>query len=153
MNLLLSIRDEYLQKILNRQKTIEIRKTRPKQLSEGDTLWFWNTQPYREIGVGATCDGVLSHNWRTIWDLYGVYSGMSYKSYMAYADFNEMITAIWLKDVFVIPEPLHRWQIRSINRSFRPPRTHSYIESDSALGNLLAQQKRIPAPHPLYGGF
>ena len=76
MNVLLSIKPRFAEKILSGEKQYEFRKTRFKQANTGDQVFLYATSPVQRI-VGKFKIGNISHSSPTkLWQKYGDKSGI-----------------------------------------------------------------------------
>lgn len=90
MNVLLSIKPEFADKILNGYKRYEFRKTPFRQAKIGDHVLMYATTPKQRI-VGMFDIGDMIHEPPEIlWRRYGTQSGLSYHQFFEYyADTDE----------------------------------------------------------------
>lgn len=59
MDILLSVKSEYLKRIYDSNKSIEILKQIPRSLNPGDDVWFYDSEKGAVTGLGAYCGYIV----------------------------------------------------------------------------------------------
>ncbi len=133
---IISIRPQYIDKILAGEKTVEIRK-RPIRMAPGTLLWLYATRPYGCIAGMCTVKAVLRSHPDEIWESYSNETGISYDTFVSYVNGAEKITAITLDTIKPVDQSMTLQDIRKQIQIFHPPQFFSYIEQNSPLSHLL----------------
>ena len=80
---LLSIKQQYVDRILNGSKTIELRKSKPN-VSPGDYVIIYCTSPIKAIVGVAAIKQVITHSPERMWQLHSKSLGIEKESYFKY---------------------------------------------------------------------
>jgi type I restriction enzyme S subunit len=144
MDVLLSIKPEFAEKILDGTKRYEFRKTRFSDPSAVETIYLYASSPAQRI-VGAFSMGeLISDTPADLWRKYGHSSGITDRSrFMTYFENSEEGHAIEVDQVHELDESVNP---RNQVESFSPPISFYYLEQDSKL-NLaqhLSEQRIQP---------
>ena len=130
--LFISIKPEFANKILSRNKRIELRKNKPNA-QIGDYVLIYSTQPRKSVIGFAKIKNIIDCNPNDMWNNNSSYLGIDKKRFFEYyKDYNKAI-GIELSDVFKlkISIPLH--EIKDTYPKFSPPQTYKYISYFTAL--------------------
>ncbi|QIO21735.1 hypothetical protein [Haloarcula sp. JP-L23] len=140
MNVLLSIKPEFAEKILSGGKRYEFRKTVFSDPEEVDTIFLYASSPVQRIVGAFTMDEVISDSPANLWREYGHYSGISDRSrFMSYFEGTEEGHAIEVDHVHEFDQPINPAQRTD---DFSPPVSFYYLQEDSEL-NITRQ---LPEP-------
>jgi predicted transcriptional regulator len=130
--LFISIKPEYANKIINRQKTIELRKNRPN-VQAGDYVLIYATVPVKAvIGFGKIknlIDTSPENMWKSNADKLGINKD-AYDKY--YADSNRAI-GIEISSICKFKIGFLLSEIKELFPKFSPPQTYRYISNIQAL--------------------
>ena len=104
---MLSIRPEYVARILSGEKTYEYRRKVFKQPNV-DSILIYCTSPQSAVVGEAVIEGILASSPQELWDATGKQGGIDYKGFMKY--FTGVTTAYAIKlgkiVTFDIPKPI-----------------------------------------------
>jgi type I restriction enzyme S subunit len=127
-NVLLSIKPEFAEKILSREKRYEFRKTRFRDPSKVDTVIMYSSSPDQEIVGTFTFERVIQDDPENLWDNFGDVSGIDNRSrFLDYFSNTETGYAIEIQEVFRLPSPVDP---RRHFDDFRPPVSFQYVNGD-----------------------
>jgi len=123
---LMSIRPQYAYKIFDGTKTVELRRIKPKTLSNGDLILVYVSSPVKSL-VGAfkvahVIEKPLSSLWKAVKD----HAGVSYAEFSKYYDGVLSGAAIFIKDVWLLPKPIHLSDLQKGVNGFYPPQSFRY---------------------------
>ena len=120
MKAMLSIKPEYVDRILSGEKTYEFRRRIFKR-TEVDTIVIYATSPQCKVVGEVKIDGIKTADPESIWLQTGKEGGISKERFMDYFDGRDVAYAIKLGKVkrFVRPRPL----------SYSEPQVHSAPQS------------------------
>jgi type I restriction enzyme S subunit len=124
MNILLSIRREYTQKIFSGEKKYEFRKQIPTSLIK--TVLIYECAPSKNIVGWFTVKRILSGSPKGIWKICKNSGGIGRKEYFAYCNGKRVIYALEIDRAFRFETPINPFEIRS---DFRPPQNFSYFDN------------------------
>ncbi|WP_148416484.1 hypothetical protein [Haloferax sp. KTX1] len=80
MNVLLSIKPEFAEKILDQEKRYEFRKTRFQDPSRIETIYLYASSPVQEIVGSFSLDEVIEGPPEQLWQDFGAVSGIDDRS-------------------------------------------------------------------------
>lgn len=123
MKVLLSIKPEFAEKILNGSKKFEFRKGIFKN-SKIKTVVIYATMPVGKIVGQFEIDEVLSDNPESLWGKTKQYAGISKSFYDSYYEGRSKAFAIKIGEVerFSVPQP-----ISSLGVGIKPPQSYLYL--------------------------
>ena len=124
--ILISIKQEYANRIFSGDKTIELRKSSPK-VSEGDLVVIYVTSPEKKIKGIARVKGIVKDTPTNLWGNYKDVAGINKEAYFSYYEKSEHAIGILLKDVFEFSESISLSKIKSEIPSFAPPQSYQYV--------------------------
>lgn len=120
MDVIISVRPEYVQRIIAGEKSIEIRTKRPN-LNPGDTIWIYEKLPTGHISVRTRVECLETLAPQSAWRKHRSQIGISYGEYQNYVNGRELISLIFLKAVRVLHRPISLEQLRYAHSDFCPP--------------------------------
>jgi predicted transcriptional regulator len=123
MNLLLSIKPEYANKILNGSKRYEFRKVLPSK--EIDKVYLYATMPLGKVIGEFTCEGVISDTPEQLWEKTKTHSGITEYFFYDYFKGRKVAHAIKANAVKRYDAPL---TIQAIAPIDSPPQSFCYVE-------------------------
>ncbi|GGN25365.1 hypothetical protein [Halarchaeum nitratireducens] len=128
MDVLLSIKPEFAEKILGEEKRYEFRKTRFSDPSTVDTVFMYASAPVQKIVGSFTLNGIAEGTPAELWRDYGPDSGITDRSrFMDYFEGAETGYAIEVSDVHRLSNPIDpQEQVKN----FRPPVSFQYIRDE-----------------------
>lgn len=124
--ILMSIRPQYAKMIFDRKKTVELRRIKPKTLGSGDLILVYVSSPMKSL-VGAfkvahVVEKPLSSLWKAVKD----HAGVSYAEFSNYYNGVQLGVAIFIKDVWLLPKPIHLSDLQKDINGFYPPQNFRY---------------------------
>lgn len=139
MNVLLSIKPEFAEKILDGEKQYEFRRTTFRDASAIDTVIMYATAPEKQIVGTFRMKDVLEEHPELLWNQFGAESGISDKSrFMEYFEGKEAGYAIEIDQTHELTEPVDP---REHITDFTPPVSFQYAskELNSMLDETLSE--------------
>jgi predicted transcriptional regulator len=125
--LLISIKPEFVQKILDKQKTIELRKARP-QLNIGDFILVYESSPTKSLVGWFEVQEIIYEEIQVLWKKVKDDAGVSKKEFDDYYQKSNFGVGIRIKDRFTSKLSLE--EIRKTWVRFRPPQSFHYLKED-----------------------
>ena len=102
--MLLSIRPEYVNKIVSGKKKYEFRKFHCR---EGiDTIVIYATAPMKKVIGEVTLEGIIEGDVEYVWQKTKGFRGVLKKDYEKYYQKRDIAIAYWLGEVTVYEEPM-----------------------------------------------
>lgn len=126
-SILLSVRPQYAEKILRGEKTVELRRVRPR-VSPGDAIVMYVSSPEREVRALLLVEEVFEAHPEALWDVVGNAAGVSRREYEDYFEGSATGIGIALRVVADLKEPVTLDELRAMSPGFRPPQSYRYID-------------------------
>jgi len=124
-DVLCSIKPQYVEKILNGSKTVELRRKFNVELINS-RLFIYATSPVMAVVASANIKNIEYFDIQKIWNLYGDASGITENSYYNYFKNCELGYVIHLDNVKKLPNEILRSNL--IKKGIYPPQSYRYIE-------------------------
>ena len=125
--LFLSIKPEFVEKIFNGSKSIELRKSVPKA-KKGDLVIIYSTSPIMSIVGTCRIQEVFCMKPSELWSAYSQHLGIGKKEFREYYQGKSVAVAIRLSNKRKLNEPISLKKFRKTFSAFQPPQTFSYVE-------------------------
>lgn len=124
--ILMSIRPKYADKIFNGTKTVELRRIKPKSIQENDLVFVYVSAPVKSLvgafSVSSVTEKSLSSLWKSVKD----HAGLDRGEFFDYFQGVDKGVAIFIKDVWFLPEPIHLAKLQKEVKGFYPPQSFRY---------------------------
>jgi predicted transcriptional regulator len=152
--ILLSVRPRYAKKILSGEKTVELRRVRPR-VTTGDCVIMYVSSPTREISTLLLVEEILESSPTALWKAVGSCTGVTKQEYWQYFAGAHSAVGIRVRVVEKLPAPLSLDDLRQVAPGFSPPQSYRYFDGlASELRALLASKCRAPlAREPVSTSF
>lgn len=124
--ILMSIRPQYAEKIFNRTKTVELRRIKPKFIQEGDLIFVYVSAPIKSLVGAFSVASVMAKPIPALWTDVKDQAGVSYSDFISYFHGVEAGVAIFIKDVWLLPKPIHLSEMQKEESGFYPPQSFRY---------------------------
>jgi predicted transcriptional regulator len=136
MEALFSIRPRYLDRIFDRQKTVELRN-RPVRLPPQSLIWLYATRPRKRLEGRAVVLRVIIDTPVNIWRRFRDKLGLTRIEFFSYVGSRLFVSAIQLTKVERFAHPLRLGRIRAVAASFQPPQFYLQLSPASRLYEFL----------------
>lgn len=123
MKVVLSIKPEFVDKILSGKKKYEYRKRIFKQ--EVDSVVIYSTKPVGMFIGEFKVEKILYDSVDEIWESTNDFSGISYDYFMKYFNSQKMAYALQIKDLKVYSKPLRPQEVAP---NFKAPQSFCYLK-------------------------
>lgn len=134
--LLISVKPEFANKIVNGEKTIELRKSCPK-VSPNDIVIIYSTVPIKAVIGICRVEEVLKMNPSSMWRNHRLKLGIEKKRYMAYFESNDTAIGIVLKSACQLETKIQLSAIKKLFPKFSPPQTFRYYSKTEIFRTFL----------------
>jgi predicted transcriptional regulator len=124
--ILLSIKPEFVKEILNGNKRIELRRTRPN-ISKNDLMIFYSTTPQCAICGSARVMNVTSNNPASIWKEHNKTLGISQNAFNSYFENKKTAFALAFNKVIRFDKEIKLKEIQTKIKNFRAPQSYRYL--------------------------
>ena len=125
MKVLLSIKPEYVDKIISGEKKFEYRKRIFKE--KVDTVVVYSTMPVGKIVGEFKIEEIINDTPDNIWSLTSHHSGVSEVFFMEYFDKCSEGFALKIKDIELYNTPIDP---KKRKMHFTPPQSFMYVDND-----------------------
>ena len=127
--LFLAIKPEFANKILEKEKTIELRKLRP-HIKEGDYIIIYASSPIKGVVGFGRIKKIIEKSPNEMWKIYSSKLGIDKIRYDNY--FLDKIKAIGIEieTIRAIKPIITLETIKKIDSSFTPPQGYRYISNN-----------------------
>ena len=125
-SLLLSIRPNHANKILDGSKTVELRRLFPRTFENGSVL-IYVSSPVKAIVGMFTINEIVEDTIEALWTSANGRSGISESEFYKYYAGAERGFAIFIKDVTAFSTAITLEKIRTSNLPFEPPQNYRYL--------------------------
>lgn len=125
--LFISVKPEFVEKIFNGSKTIELRKSAPN-VKKDDIVIIYSTSPVMAVIGTCRVKEIITSKPLKLWNEYSNKFGIDKKRYFEYFEGKEVAVGIVLKDVTKIKKEISLSKLRSKFSNFHPPQTYRYFD-------------------------
>jgi predicted transcriptional regulator len=144
---LLSIRPEYVERILDGSKRVELRKT--KISPDVRYVVVYSTSPVKRVVAFFKVAAIVQDAPRAIWARYGNVSGVSYAFFQQYYANARHAIAIEVEEVFPLQSPV---QLCELDDALSPPQCLQYVPESyvKKLVRRVAMPNKVAAAEKLF---
>ncbi len=123
-DIILSIKPEFAEKILNGEKLFEFRKQVPKK--KISWVFIYASSPYKKIIGRFRVNNILNGTPEEIWNLCGSQGGIDQERFFEYCGNNETIYGFEISDVIKFETPINPYEEDS---NFNAPQSFAYFDN------------------------
>lgn len=145
MNVLLSVKPKYAEKIMGGEKKYEFRRSIFRR-NDIETVYIYSSSPVSKITAAFKIERVLADSPEKIWKLCHKYAGIPKKDFFEYFKNSDTAYAIEIVNVniFQVPiDPCH------VIENFVPPQSFYYLYFDFLQSQCNIQDTEIIKPDSL----
>lgn len=128
--LFISIKPEFVEKIFNGTKTIELRKSSPN-VKKNTLILIYSTSPVMSIIGTCRVKNVVSLLPNELWDKHSSEMGIDKERYFEYFIEKDIAVGIFLKDVKKMKQVIPLSELRNKFQNFHPPQSFRYFDEIS----------------------
>jgi predicted transcriptional regulator len=136
VDIVISVKEEYLAMILKGDKTIELRR-KAINVPPGSRVWLYAKSPIAHISACATVQRVVTGTPRVVWNRYRSEVGITRDEFNSYFKGSSTACAILLGDVRGVVPALKLRDLRSRLNGFHPPQFFKKLYKGSPEFSLL----------------
>jgi len=126
-SVLLSIRPEYVRKILNGTKRYEFRRSIFKDRARVEKIYIYSTAPVKKIVASFCIDEIIEDQPEELWNKCQFFSGIDKNAFFAYFKDKEKGFAIKIKNLDPFETPVDP---KNVIPDFTPPQSFRYVNID-----------------------
>jgi predicted transcriptional regulator len=128
MNVLLSIKPNFVDKIISGEKKYEFRKTEFKNHDVLNRIYIYSTSPIKRIVGSFKIGRIVSGTPANIWEECQDFAGISKADFFDYFQNNNKAVAIAIEDLEIFESPIDPFEQF---QNFRAPQSFYYIKENS----------------------
>ena len=135
--LFLSIHPRFLDRILTGEKTVELRRQRPRDVT-GQLVVLYATTPAKQLKGIARVTEIRSLPPQTLWPVVQHQACVKQAEYQRYFEGSDQAVGIFLADAIAFEHPLSLESLRQAWPGFQPPQGFRYLtaEQRQLIGSL-----------------
>jgi len=126
--LLIAVKPEFANKIVENEKTIELRKTKPN-VKAGDFLIIYSSSPVKAIIGFGLIKQVIVTTPTQMWENYSLEVGIDKERFVEYYKDKERSIGIEIENMKLV-NPISLKDIRILESNFHPPQIYRYISNN-----------------------
>jgi len=130
MNVLISIKPKYVEKIISKEKTYEFRRTIFKK--EVEKIVIYSTSPEKKIVGYFKSNKIIKNSPKNLWDDFSKRSGINKEDFFDYFKNKEEGFALKIDELEIFSKPIDTNKLRE----FSAPQSFKYI-TESEMINLV----------------
>jgi predicted transcriptional regulator len=142
-DILISIRPKYASHIFSGEKTVELRRRKPK-ISPGARIWIYATAPIAAIKGYANLDRVVTATPEAIWREFGSQTAISKEEFDHYFAECSAAHALILSEIRILERPLVLEQMKKMVRGFHPPQF--FCRLNGAVAEMRLNSRKYQRP-------
>lgn len=127
--LFVSIKPEFAEKILSKEKSIELRKVRP-HVKTGDYVIIYASAPTMGVVGIARVKQIIEVSPQEMWEQYSQVLGIDKHRYDEYYAGMARAIGIELDSVRALSSPITLNELRAVDAFFHPPQIYRYVTSE-----------------------
>jgi Uncharacterized conserved protein len=143
MNVLLSIKPKFVEKIISGEKKYEFRRTIFKNI-ESKSIFIYSSSPVKKIIGEMIIDSILSGQPKKLWEQCKKFSGIGKKDFFDYFEGKEEAYALSIRKMHLFDFPIEPQKIKN---NFIPPQSFYYIK-DELMSFLEKPRKHTTQYYP-----
>jgi len=122
----MSIRPQHAIKIFDGSKTAELRRIRPRTLAPDDLVFVYVSSPVKSLVGAFKVASIIVKPLEPLWRSVRKYAGVTRSEFFNYYEGTEAGVAIFIKDRWLLPKPIHLAQLQKNLEDFVPPQSFRY---------------------------
>jgi predicted transcriptional regulator len=138
-DVLISVKPEHASRIFSGEKTVELRKRRPR-IEAGTSVWIYTTAPIAALKGCARLDQIISDKPSAIWDRFGASTGVSKAEFENYFHGRNFAHALMLCEIRILRHPILLDGMRRMVHGFHPPQF--FCRLNGAVASMRLRSKK-----------
>ncbi len=130
--LFISVKPHFIEKILAGEKSVELRRVRPKIAAPGTLVVFYASSPVCEVVGSGRIKQIDAATPTAIWERHRDELGLSRSEYRSYLAGVKEAVGILLEDIRPLARRIPLATIREQLEGFEPPQSFRYLGPDQA---------------------
>jgi predicted transcriptional regulator len=134
--ILISVRAEYVAKMLKGEKTVELRR-RNLRVSPGTRVWIYSKAPQGAIKAHAKITAVVTGDPSHLWQKFRSRVGVTQQEFQSYFDTVDEGCALVLSNVVKLRKHISLQTMRERVHSFHPPQFYTKLRGNEPMLRAL----------------
>lgn len=130
-SLLISVHPKYADKIFAGEKTVELRKVRPK-VTSGDIVLLYASSPTMALVGGFEVDSLIENTPAALWNKVKKSAGLTKDEFSDYYNGSSNAYGIFIKKPWYFETPMALQNLRKKLDGFHPPQSYRYVSMQEA---------------------
>jgi predicted transcriptional regulator len=122
-----AVRPKYADKIFSGEKTMELRRIRPKRIRTGSVVMIYVSSPRKALLGAFQVGGVIERSPEALWTLVCQKAHVSRREFNSYFHGSSKGVAIVVEKTASVDAPVSLDQLRATIAGFKPPRSFRYV--------------------------
>lgn len=135
----LSIRPQYVDKIFEGTKTVELRRVRPKHLRKGALVLVYVPSPIQSLVGAFKVDRIVEASLQKLWEMVHDKAGITRDEFDAYYDGVFIGVGIFFSETWRLTEPIELDDLKEQVIGFQPPQGFRYATRSELASPRLAE--------------
>jgi predicted transcriptional regulator len=124
--ILISVRSEYVAKILAGEKTVELRR-RHLKVTPGTRVWIYSKAPHGAVKACAVISDIVTGEPHHLWRKFRSHVGVTHQEFLAYFGTVDEGCALVLEEVVGLKKHISLGAMRKKVTSFHPPQFYTKL--------------------------
>lgn len=125
--LFISVKPEFANKIIKKEKSIELRKIKP-HVKIGDSIIIYASSPYMAVIGYGTIKQIIEKSPRQMWIDHSELLGIDKERYDEYYNGKDKAVGIEIQNITEI-KPISLNELRVLDPNFHPPQIYRYVSN------------------------
>ncbi len=124
--IILSVKPQYADMILNGSKSVELRRVKPKYIEKGSLVLIYASSPVKSMLGAFSVHFVVEKPLDKLWKMVKETSGVTYQEYRRYFEGIGIGVGIFINEYWKLSEPISLDSIKEKIQTFNPPQSFRY---------------------------
>lgn len=133
--LFLSIKPEFANKIIAKEKTIELRKVRP-HVNQGDYVVIYASSPTMSVVGFGQIKQIIEMSPDDMWNTYSSKLGIDRTRFDIYFQDKDKAVGIEFESIKKVQPVITLDKIREVDQTFCPPQSYRYVSNEQIISLL-----------------
>ena len=133
--LFISVKPEFANKIITKEKSIELRKTKPN-VKIGDNIIIYASSPLKAVVGYGVIKKIITRNPEQMWNEYAELLGIDKERYDEYYSGKDRAIGIEIYNITKI-EPISLNNLRVLDPNFHPPQIYRYVSNSLICRSII----------------
>lgn len=127
---LISIKPKYAKKIMDKEKTVEFRRSIPLSMKKGDKIFIYSSSPEKSLLGSCLIDEIDKDSIDNLWKKNKLNGGIDYTDFYSYYEGTSIGYGLVLTAVQSFSSPIPLGKLQSEISNFRVPQSYRYLRPE-----------------------